>query len=96
MQPLTTLALFFVSLVGAENTPPCPTITHTTSVCSTCVRPMCMAIKTVTPGCGCPRDVAAAYTGWSCDQGCPGGCAGTEYVTATNTRCEPTGGCAGN
>merc|ERR1712058_203343 len=68
------LLLSLLSLTYAQNAP-CPTITSRTSICSTCVQPLCLAISTVTPG-----------------RGCPGGCGGTQWVTATATACqeEPT------
>lgn len=68
---------------------PCPTITSTTAVCSTCIRPQCMEIETVTPGCGCAEQVATVFTDHPCEMGCPGGCAGTEYIIATESiECE--------
>ncbi|KAF4120902.1 hypothetical protein GMORB2_2388 [Geosmithia morbida] len=68
----------------------CPTITSTTSVCSTCMRPMCMATSTLTPGCEavCRQAVATVYTHHGCEQECPGGCAGTQYIVASGAaRC---------
>lgn len=64
---------------------------------------MCMAISTVTPVCGCPEEIETVFTNFPCVEGgedgagCPGGCAGTEWVTATETACrsEETG-CAVN
>merc|ERR1712000_162497 len=42
------LLLSLLSLTYAQNAP-CPTITSRTSICSTCVQPLCLAISTVTP-----------------------------------------------
>jgi len=82
---------------SAQNAP-CPTITSRTSICSTCVQPLCLAISTVTPVCGCPEAVATVFEEFPClegdenGRGCPGGCGGTQWVTATATACqeEPT------
>ena len=79
---------------SAEDPSACPTVTSTTSVCSTCFRILCMQTSTITPGCGCPEAVPTVFTDHPCDRECPGGCAGTEFVTATDPpafEAKPTG-----
>ncbi|KAF0317303.1 hypothetical protein GQ607_015430, partial [Colletotrichum asianum] len=69
----------------------CPTVTKTTSVCSTCIRPLCLGISTIYNLCGCPTAVPTTTAGFPCGVGCPGGCAGTEYIYASNTpSCSPS------
>lgn len=77
--------LTYTPRASATTTPACPTITSTTAVCSTCIRPMCMAISTITvaSGLNCPAAVPTSFTALGCDVDCPGGCAGTEWVVET-------------
>ncbi|KAL0940116.1 uncharacterized protein CTRU02_206726 [Colletotrichum truncatum] len=62
----------------------CPTVYKTKTICSTCVRPMCLARSTISSMCHCPRRVPTRVVGWPCGGPCPGGCGGTEYIYATN------------
>ncbi|KAF5666608.1 gelatinase b [Fusarium heterosporum] len=64
----------------SHTTKPCPTVTSTTSVCSTCITPACISLSTVTSQKGCPTHVPTVKTSFPCSKSqCPGGCA-TSYV----------------
>ncbi|KAL7796709.1 hypothetical protein V8C37DRAFT_371238 [Trichoderma ceciliae] len=79
-----TLAASFASKVHslAAVTPanPCPTVTSTSTYCSTCIRPFCLVESTITRQVGCAAAIPTVYTGYPCYGPCPGGC-GTTYVT---------------
>ncbi|KAF4446185.1 gelatinase b [Fusarium austroafricanum] len=64
--------------------PACPTVTKTSTICSTCIRPMCITLSTVSSVCGCPDKAATTTVGFPCGKKCPGGC-GTGYVPPTVT-----------
>ncbi|EGU79675.1 hypothetical protein FOXB_09788 [Fusarium oxysporum f. sp. conglutinans Fo5176] len=64
--------------------PKCPTVTETATICSDCIRPMCLTLETVSSVCGCPESPATVTTSYPCGEDCPVGC-GTEYVTPTVT-----------
>ena len=72
----------------------CPTVISTVGkVCSTCVRPMCAVVSTISLDCGCPTSVPTIYRSFPCEGRCPGGCAATSYVYATETPvCSTFGG----
>ncbi|KAL2015992.1 hypothetical protein VTK56DRAFT_4460 [Thermocarpiscus australiensis] len=66
----------------------CPTVTATTNQCRTCAYPMCLAIRTLTQGCGCPDTPATSYTSHPCHERCQGiGCS-TAWSIVTATGCE--------
>jgi hypothetical protein len=65
-------------------TPACPTVTKTKTICSDCIRPMCLSVSTVSSVCGCPATAATVTTAFPCGGDCPEGC-GTEFVTPTVT-----------
>ncbi|KAL7957683.1 hypothetical protein V8C34DRAFT_284932 [Trichoderma compactum] len=97
-----TLAIFISAvhpLAVATQEKPCPTVTSTTTHCSTCLRVLCLIESTITPQAGCAAAVPTVYTGYPCCGPCPGGC-GTIYITqseepttpapASPTSCVPT------
>ncbi|RDA94604.1 hypothetical protein CP533_2462 [Ophiocordyceps camponoti-saundersi (nom. inval.)] len=57
----------------------CPTVTSTQSICSTCIRPMCVMQKTISCPHGCHTPLPTVYKSYPCGHGCPGGC-GTFYT----------------
>ncbi|KAK1992250.1 hypothetical protein LX36DRAFT_543104, partial [Colletotrichum falcatum] len=63
----------------------CPTVFAQNTVCSTCVRPMCMEVSTISRLCHCPTQVPTVTQAFPCGGKCPGGCAGTHYFEATET-----------
>ncbi|KAH7192940.1 uncharacterized protein B0J16DRAFT_67297 [Fusarium flagelliforme] len=62
----------------------CPTVTETETICSDCIRPMCLSLSTVSSVCGCPATAATVTTAFPCGGDCPEGC-GTEFVSPTVT-----------
>ncbi|PFH62467.1 hypothetical protein XA68_13369 [Ophiocordyceps unilateralis] len=64
---------------GHRNARDCPTVTSTQSICSTCIRPLCVMQKTVTCKGGCSTPLPTVYKSYPCGSGCPGGC-GTFYT----------------
>ncbi|RDA86134.1 hypothetical protein CP532_3022 [Ophiocordyceps camponoti-leonardi (nom. inval.)] len=86
----TLFAILFSALVGSVSLAQevqeaqdavyaCPTVTSTQSICSTCIRPMCILQKTVTCPHGCHTPLPTVYKSYPCGGGCPGGC-GTFYT----------------
>ncbi|RCI16047.1 hypothetical protein L249_3172 [Ophiocordyceps polyrhachis-furcata BCC 54312] len=83
----TLFGLVFSTLVGSVSLAQeeagrhhaCPTVTSTLSICSTCIRPMCIVAKTVTCPHGCHTPLPTVYTNYPCGMRCPGGC-GTFYT----------------
>ncbi|KAH7245762.1 hypothetical protein BKA59DRAFT_476237 [Fusarium tricinctum] len=64
----------------SHTTKPCPTITSTASVCSTCITLACISLSTITPQKNCPSSVPTTKTSFPCSKSqCPSGCA-TSYV----------------
>ncbi|KAJ6781129.1 hypothetical protein PWT90_00710 [Aphanocladium album] len=72
-----TILSAIVSLAAADA--PCPTVTTTAELCSTCVVKACLAISTVPVPRTC--GVATSTLSYPCAEGkCPTGCASTSYI----------------
>ncbi|OAQ97253.1 hypothetical protein LLEC1_06950 [Akanthomyces lecanii] len=85
---VATITSALVSLVAAEA--PCPTITTSADVCSTCLANACLAYETVHVPSGCT--VATATLSYPCSESkCPGGrCGGTSYIYVHEATATPT------
>ncbi|KAF4589844.1 hypothetical protein GQ602_003733 [Ophiocordyceps camponoti-floridani] len=75
--------------VEEANARNCPTVTATKSVCSTCIRAMCVIQKTVTCQRGCQTPLPTVYKSFPCGSPCPGGC-GTFYTYKGCGKSTPT------
>nr|RBR01542.1 hypothetical protein FVER53263_07203 [Fusarium verticillioides] len=86
--------------------PKCPTVTETATICSDCIRPMCLSLETVSSVCGCPESPATVTTSFPCGEDCPVGCgtdASASFELVDETRCtelciagdETSGKCGG-
>ncbi|KAF4459874.1 gelatinase b [Fusarium albosuccineum] len=88
--PLFAALLALTPLSLAKKPTPCPTVTSTATVCSTCIVKECLAISTISNPRSCPPKVSTTTTSYPCkDKKCPAGCASTSYVYAT-TYGQPT------
>lgn len=68
----------------------CPTITLTSSICSSCATPDCVQIEPITQGCGCPSAIPTVFVDYPCESACKGlGCA-ANYVFFTENCTSPT------
>ncbi|KAK3681593.1 hypothetical protein B0T22DRAFT_472516 [Podospora appendiculata] len=67
----------------------CPTVTSTTARCSTCIRPACILLSTISNPCDCSKAVPTVFKSYGCGTTCPGGC-DTGYVYATSTSSCPS------
>ncbi|KAH6632508.1 hypothetical protein F5144DRAFT_593245 [Chaetomium tenue] len=68
----------------------CAAVVSTTDVCSTCVTMECIALATITAGCGsCGETPPTIYRSFPCDEGCDNiGCKTLfSVVTATDNEC---------
>lgn len=86
--PKTDASHYLYSIVAAEA--PCPTITTSANVCSTCIAPACLAYETVHVPSGC--GVSTETLNYPCSESrCPGGlCGGTSYVYVHEVTATPT------
>ncbi|KAJ4328922.1 hypothetical protein N0V84_000711 [Fusarium piperis] len=85
---VTLLALTPLSLAGKKctttTTTPCPTVTTTAEICSTCILKECLALSTISNPRSCPRKIATVTTSYPCAENtCPDGCASTSYIYAS-------------
>ncbi|UNI15524.1 hypothetical protein JDV02_002050 [Purpureocillium takamizusanense] len=71
----------------------CPTVTTVLSVCSTCFRIQCQTQSTISSMDGCAWPPVTKTTRYPCEGTCPGGCAGTDYITVTGTPSAAAGAC---
>lgn len=68
----------------------CPTVTLTSSICSSCATPDCVQIEPITQGCGCPSAIPTVFVDYPCESACKGlGCA-ANYVFFTENCTSPT------